>query len=145
MVRDAGHEIGLHGYSHENPIDMSLEQQRDVLDYSYKMLTKFCGKPPRGIVAPWWEVSKEGANLLLEYGIEYDHSMNHEDHTPYYLRTGDEWTKIDYSKKASDWMVRMSPSPQQSRGSRSIASPKAGTSHWLGRGKDDYLTPEGAD
>ncbi|KAJ9646634.1 hypothetical protein H2199_002683 [Coniosporium tulheliwenetii] len=105
MVRDAGHEIGLHGYSHENPVDMSLEQQRDVLDYSYKMLTKFCGKPPRGIVAPWWEVSKEGANLLLEYGIEYDHSMNHEDHTPYYLRTGDEWAKIDYSKKASDWMI----------------------------------------
>jgi peptidoglycan/xylan/chitin deacetylase (PgdA/CDA1 family) len=30
MVRDAGHEIGLHGYSHENPIDMSMEQQRDL-------------------------------------------------------------------------------------------------------------------
>lgn len=52
-VRDAGHEIGLHGYSHENPTDMSIEQQRDVLDKTYRMLTEFAGKPPRGSVAPW--------------------------------------------------------------------------------------------
>ena len=57
-IRDAGHEIGLHGYSHENPNDMSMEQQRDVLDKTYRMLTKFCGKPPRGSVAPWWETSR---------------------------------------------------------------------------------------
>lgn len=37
--------------------------------------------------------------LLLSYGIEYDHSMSHEDCQMYYLRTGDSWTKIDYSKK----------------------------------------------
>lgn len=52
-VRDAGHEIGLHGYSHENPTDMTIEQQRDVLDKTYRMLTRFVGKPPRGSVAPW--------------------------------------------------------------------------------------------
>jgi peptidoglycan/xylan/chitin deacetylase (PgdA/CDA1 family) len=52
-VRDAGHEIGLHGYSHENPVDMTLDQQRDVLDKTYRMLTEFAGKPPRGSVAPW--------------------------------------------------------------------------------------------
>lgn len=105
MIRDSGHEIGLHGYSHENPVDMSPEQQRDILDYTYRMLTDFChGKPPRGTVAPWWEVSKEATELLLEYGIEYDHSMNHHDCQAYYLRTGDDWTKIDYGKKAAEWM-----------------------------------------
>ncbi|KAL2107275.1 hypothetical protein VUR80DRAFT_5442 [Thermomyces stellatus] len=103
-VRDAGHEIGLHGYSHENPTDMSLEQQRDVLDKTYRMLTEFVGKPPRGSVAPWWETSKEGAQLLLDYGIQYDHSMSHHDCQAYYLRTGDTWTNIDYSKKAEEWM-----------------------------------------
>jgi peptidoglycan/xylan/chitin deacetylase (PgdA/CDA1 family) len=120
-VRDAGHEIGLHGYSHENPVDMTIEQQRDVLDKTYRMLTEFAGKPPRGSVAPWylfrtsicaqdankacrWETSREGAELLLSYGIEYDHSMSHHDCQPYYLRTGDSWTKIDYSKKAEEWM-----------------------------------------
>lgn len=104
-VRDAGHEIGLHGYSHENPADMTFEQQRDVLDKTYKLLVDFCGgKPPRGSVAPWWETSKEGTELLLSYGIEYDHSMSHEDCQMYWLRTGDTWTKIDYSKKAEEWM-----------------------------------------
>ncbi|KAL6168407.1 hypothetical protein ACJQWK_06054 [Exserohilum turcicum] len=104
-VRDAGHEIGLHGYSHENPADMTFEQQRDVLDKTYKQLTAFCnGKPPRGSVAPWWETSAEGTELLLSYGIEYDHSMSHEDHRCYWLRTGDQWTKIDYTKKAEEWM-----------------------------------------
>jgi hypothetical protein len=51
-----------------------------------------------------WECSREGAELLLSYGIEYDHSMSHHDCQPYYLRTGDSWTKIDYSKKAEEWM-----------------------------------------
>lgn len=83
---------------------MTLEQQRDVLDKTYRQLTEFCGKPPRGIVAPWWETSKEQAELLLSYGIEYDHSMSHHDCQMYWLRTGDSWTKIDYSKKAEEWM-----------------------------------------
>lgn len=104
MVRDAGHEIGLHGYSHENPSDMTFEQQQDVLDKTFRLLTDFCGKPPRGSVAPWWEVSEAGTELLLSYGIEYDHSMGHEDCQMYWLRTGDTWTKIDYSKKAVEWM-----------------------------------------
>jgi hypothetical protein len=83
---------------------MTWEQQRDVLDHSYKLLTKFCGKPPRGNVVPWWECSEEGTELLLKYGIEYDHSMSHHDCQAYWLRKGDSWTKIDYSKKAEAWM-----------------------------------------
>lgn len=51
-----------------------------------------------------WETSKEGAQLLLDYGIEYDHSMSHTDCEAYYLRTGDTWTNIDYKKKPEDWM-----------------------------------------
>lgn len=103
-VRDAGHEIGLHGYSHENPSGMTIEKQRDVLDKTWKMLTDFCGKPPRGSVAPWWETSKEGTELMLSYGIEYDHSMSHHDCQAYWLRTGDSWTKIDYTRSAKSWM-----------------------------------------
>ncbi|KAJ6459953.1 polysaccharide deacetylase [Mycena sanguinolenta] len=109
LIRDAGHEIGLHGYSHENPADMTPEQQRAVLDKTYRMLTEFCGKPPRGSVAPWWETSREGTELLLSYGIEYDHSMSHHDCQMYWLRAGDSWTKIDYSQKAESWMKPLFP------------------------------------
>jgi len=103
-VRDAGHEIGLHGYSHENPVAMSVEQQKDILDHTLKQLTDFCGKPPIGSVAPWWEVSKEGTLMLLERGIEYDHSNMAHDCLPYYLRDEDTWKKIDYTAPAKTWM-----------------------------------------
>ena len=51
---------------------MCLEQQKDILDHTYSLLTKFNnGIPPKGSVAPWWETSKEGTDLLLDKGIEY--------------------------------------------------------------------------
>ena len=50
---------------------MTIEQQAAILDKTYKQLTEFCGKPPRGSVAPWWESSKEMCELMLKYGIEY--------------------------------------------------------------------------
>lgn len=108
-VRDAGHEIGLHGYSHENPVSMTVDQQKDILDYTYKLLTDFCGGiPPKGSVAPWWETSKEGSKLLLEKGIEYDHSNMAHDCQAYYLRDEDTWLKINYSQKPDTWMRPLS-------------------------------------
>ncbi|KAF7517712.1 hypothetical protein G7054_g13719 [Neopestalotiopsis clavispora] len=59
----------LHGYSHENPRDMTIEQQEIVLDKTYRLITEFCEKPGRGFVVPWWETSKEGADLMLKYAI----------------------------------------------------------------------------
>jgi len=103
-VRDAGHEIGLHGYSHENPVSMTFAQQKDVLDHTFKLLTDFCGTPPKGCVAPWWETSAESTELLLVAGIEYDHSNMHHDCQAYYLRDEDHWTKIDFTKPAAEWM-----------------------------------------
>lgn len=79
MVVEAGHEIGLHGYSHENPVAMTLEQQTAIMDKCYRLIEEFAGRPPRGMVAPWWESSKEGAMLMLRYGLEYDHSFSHHD------------------------------------------------------------------
>lgn len=51
---------------------MTLEQQKDILDYTYDLLTQFNhGVPPKGSVAPWWETSADGTALLLDKGIEY--------------------------------------------------------------------------
>jgi peptidoglycan-N-acetylglucosamine deacetylase len=104
QVADAGHEIGLHGYSHENPIAMSREQEQDVLHYTLDLVEQLSGRRPAGYVAPWWEVGSETVALLRENGIRYDHSMMHDDFHPYYLRVGDQWTKIDLSKQAREWM-----------------------------------------
>ena len=105
LVADAGHEIGIHGYSHENPIEMTREQESYILDKCIELVAKLSGKQPTGYVAPWWEFSKVSNELLLERGIKYDHSLMHHDHQPYYVRVGDSWTKIDYSKHPSAWMT----------------------------------------
>lgn len=43
MIVDAGHEIGAHGYSHENPIAMSAKEE-DVLLKSIELIEKISGK-----------------------------------------------------------------------------------------------------
>src|SRR5438552_484666 len=104
MVVDAGHEIGLHGYSHENPIAMSREQEEAVLDKCIELAQKVTGRRPTGYVAPWWEFSPITNELLLKRGFKYDHSLMHHDFQPHFVRVGDSWTKIDYSKHPSAWM-----------------------------------------
>ncbi len=103
-VADAGHEIGVHGYSHENPIAMTRAQETAVLDKCIDLVEKLSGRRPTGYVAPWWEFSTVTNELLLERGIKYDHSLMHDDFTPYYVRVGDRWTKIDYAAQPDDWM-----------------------------------------
>ena len=104
QVAEAGHEIGMHGYSHENPIAMTPEQEEAVLDKCIELITELSGKRPNGYVAPWWEFSPVTNELLLKKGIKYDHSLMHQDFQPYYVRVGDSWTKIDFSKRPSEWM-----------------------------------------
>lgn len=82
MVVEAGHEIGAHGYSHENPIAMSPQQEEDVLAKSVELIEQFTGRRPKGYVAPWWEMSESTAALLHKYGFSYDHSQNYRDFTP---------------------------------------------------------------
>lgn len=103
-VVETGHEVGIHGYSHENPIAMTPAQEEAVLDRSIELVTQLAGKRPTGYVAPWWEFSNVTNELLLKKGIKYDHSLMHNDFHPYYVRVGDSWTKIDYSKHPDAWM-----------------------------------------
>ena len=66
-IVDAGHEIGAHGYSHENPIAMTAKQEEDVLSYCVELIEKVSGKAPRGYVPPWWEMSNITASLLQSW------------------------------------------------------------------------------
>ncbi len=103
-VHKRGHEIGIHGYSHENPIAMTREQETAILDKCIALIKKLTGKKPRGYVAPWWEFSPVTNELLLERGILYDHSLMNHDFQCHYVRVGDSWTPIDYSKHPRTWM-----------------------------------------
>lgn len=104
MIVADGHEIGAHGYSHENPIAMTPKQEEEVLLKSIELIKQLTGKKPTGYVAPWWEFSNVTNEILLKHGFKYDHSLMHNDFMPYYVRVGDTWTKINYSLEAKEWM-----------------------------------------
>jgi peptidoglycan/xylan/chitin deacetylase (PgdA/CDA1 family) len=54
--RRSRHEIGAHGYLHENPIGITATQEEEVLARSSELAEKLSGQAPRGYVAPWWEM-----------------------------------------------------------------------------------------
>src|SRR5438445_748158 len=59
LIVDAGHEIGMHGYSHENPISMTPEQEEAVLIKCIGLIESVCGRRPTGYVAPSSEIWRD--------------------------------------------------------------------------------------
>jgi peptidoglycan/xylan/chitin deacetylase (PgdA/CDA1 family) len=70
------HEIGLHGWIHENlaSLDNEAEEQR-LLTQSIDYLTKVTGKRPVGVRAPSWALSRYSLKLFAQAGLLYDSSL----------------------------------------------------------------------
>ncbi|RFU27345.1 hypothetical protein B7463_g9005, partial [Scytalidium lignicola] len=109
-IHDKGHELGLHGYSHELLPDLTVQQQHDVMVKSIDVIKKITGKSPKGYTAPGWQVSKELLPMLKQYGLEYDHSLMHHDTQPYWapFEISGVYTNFKVHKDASEWMHPMS-------------------------------------
>jgi hypothetical protein len=91
QIRDAGHEIGHHGWVHESVVGLGVEREREVFQRGLDALDRAAGIRPVGYRAPSVEVSAHTVDILLEHGILYDASFSGSDFTPYYLRRGDSW------------------------------------------------------
>ncbi|EXJ85971.1 hypothetical protein A1O1_06340 [Capronia coronata CBS 617.96] len=116
QIRDAGHEIGLHGYTHEYPGDLTREQFETTLAKTIEIQTKFCGKKPRGFTAPAWKTSPDMVEVLEQYGIEYGEC----EENPYFVPYGRERFKAtDYKNHPGTWMVPL----QQSSPSKMVEIP----------------------
>jgi peptidoglycan/xylan/chitin deacetylase (PgdA/CDA1 family) len=90
-VHRRGHEIGHHGYCHENPIGLEEAQERDIMEKGRAALQRITGSPPLGYRSPSWDLSPHTIDLLLEYGFLYDSSMMGNDFSPYWCRQGDRY------------------------------------------------------
>jgi peptidoglycan-N-acetylglucosamine deacetylase len=88
-VHARGHEIGHHGYCHENPISLDPDREREVIEKGIAALQRITGEPPWGYRSPSWDLSPHTIELLLEYGLGYDSSMMGNDFHPYWCRQGD--------------------------------------------------------
>jgi peptidoglycan-N-acetylglucosamine deacetylase len=91
-VVSAGHEIGAHGFVHESPVGLPIEEERDLLNRSLDALETLTGKRPTGYRSPAWDLSENSITLLEEAGLQYDSSMMANDFQPYFARTGDVMT-----------------------------------------------------
>jgi peptidoglycan-N-acetylglucosamine deacetylase len=74
-IKNAGHEIGHHGYLHEPPHLLNEAEERTMLERGLDALDRITGTRPRGYRSPAWELSKQTFRLLEEYGFEYDASQ----------------------------------------------------------------------
>jgi peptidoglycan-N-acetylglucosamine deacetylase len=92
MIQDIAkrnrHEIGVHGWIHENLQHMTdgAEEER-LLNQSIDYLTKVVGKRPAGYRAPSWAFSQHTLGLILKAGFLYDSSLMAMDE-PYELVAG---------------------------------------------------------
>jgi peptidoglycan/xylan/chitin deacetylase (PgdA/CDA1 family) len=87
VVRDivaAGHEVGHHGYLHEQPSGLSAQEEAAALDRGIAALEEVAGVRPLGYRAPMWDLSWRTPALLAERGFSYDSTLMDAD-VPYEL------------------------------------------------------------
>ena len=86
-IRDAGHEIGHHGYLHEPVFRATADEEEAYLLRGLEALDRVAGVRPVGYRAPWWETTYRTPALLARHGFRYDSSLMDDDR-PYVLATG---------------------------------------------------------
>ena len=97
VVRDivaAGHEIGHHGYLHEQPTGVTAEEEAANLDRGLDALAEVAGVRPVGYRAPMWDLSWRSPALLAERGFLYDSSLMDAD-VPYELSVNDSTSLVE--------------------------------------------------
>jgi peptidoglycan-N-acetylglucosamine deacetylase len=84
-----GHELGTHGWYHEDFSELSVDDQRGILERSIEAVRRFAGHPPKGFRAPYWALGNETLGLVEDAGFVYDSSLQADDYVPYRVRRGD--------------------------------------------------------
>ena len=104
-IRDAGHEIGHHGYLHESVRGVDEATEEGYLVRGLDALDAVLGIRPTGYRAPGWDMNFGTPALLARHGFRYDSSLMDTDH-PYRLAPGlvelpvhwglDDWNRYNY-------------------------------------------------
>ena len=84
-ILKGGHEIGHHGWIHEDPIG-TIGNQREPFEKALDTHKRICGKQPKGYRAPVYNITSEVVDLLIEHDFSYDSSMMADD-IPYVVET----------------------------------------------------------
>lgn len=74
-IAAAGHEIGIHGFIHENNSQLDAATERDLILRARDVLAKQLGTDPVGFRSANWDLSPNTIAIIRELGLEYDSSM----------------------------------------------------------------------
>ncbi len=84
-IIDAGHEVVHHGYVHEDPTNLGIEEEEAILIKGFEALARI-GAKPQGYRSPGFDLSENTLMLLEKHGIKYDSSLMGNDFYPYHPR-----------------------------------------------------------
>ena len=85
-ILDGGHEIGHHGWIHEDPIATKGAAQEEAFEKALATHLRMTGKSPRGYRAPVYNVTQQVIDLLVKHQFAYDSSLMADD-IPYVMQT----------------------------------------------------------
>ncbi len=92
-IRDAGHEVGLHGWIHENNSRLDRDTERDLMRRAFDVLEGQLGRAPVGFRSANWDMSPHTIDLVRELGLLYDSSLMADD-SCYELESAGEATGV---------------------------------------------------
>ena len=78
-IRDAGHEVGMHGWIHENNSRLDETTERELMRRAFDTLSEQLGYAPTGFRSANWDMSPHTIDLVRELGLRYDSSLMADD------------------------------------------------------------------
>ncbi len=98
------HEIGHHGYLHEEPGTQTREREIYWTERACNSLERIMGRKPVGYRAPNYSFSRNTADILTDLGFLYDSSLMADD-VPYVVETasGGRLIEIPVHWSVDDW------------------------------------------
>lgn len=99
-IHNRGFEIGHHGYHHERYVDLTEEEQREIIEKSQRIFKETIGVEAKGYRTPSGDWARETARILNEMGFFYSSSMRGDDR-PY--RTVIDGVVTDFIEMAPKW------------------------------------------
>lgn len=74
-VLDQGHEVGMHGWIHENNSQLGFDDERELMLRAFETLTRAGGIEPVGFRSANWDIGPTTMRIVKELGLTYDSSM----------------------------------------------------------------------
>lgn len=74
-ILEAGHEIGMHGWIHENNSKLDAATERELILRARDVLEDQIGAAPVGFRSANWDLSPHTIEIISELGLEYDSSL----------------------------------------------------------------------